>query len=213
MSPRSSVLLIALLVGCSSGQLGPAGPAGPAGAQGPAGATGPAGSVGPAGPQGPAGPPGAQGDPGPAGPSGVLAVGHGTFRGSLPNNVIKLPDDNSSLDVVTLSSGTDASGSLTLGAPALLALDFTLGLLNFDGVSQHTFTCSVDLRPAGGAATTLSSLLETVPGAISARTLSGVAVTPVSAGTYDVGVRCSAVFDTPNAWVTSADLRVTAFAR
>jgi hypothetical protein len=143
-----------------------------------------------------------------------VAVGRGTFRGSLAANVIiKLPADNSSMDVVTLASGADPSGPLTLGSPALLALGVTLGLVNVDGVSQHTYTCSVELRPAGGATTTVSTLQETVAGAFSARTLTGVAVVPVAAGTYDVGVRCSAVFDTTTAWVTSADLVVTALAQ
>jgi hypothetical protein len=210
------VFLVAVLAACSSGQsgaggaTGPAGPAGPAGATGPAGPTGP---IGPTGPTGPAGPPGAQGAPGPAGPSGVVAIGHGSFRGSLANsNVIKLPADNSAMDVVTLGSGTDPSGAITVSGPALLSVGFTLGLVNADGVSLHTYTCSVELRPTGGAATTVSTVQESVPAAFSARTLTGVAVVPVPAGTYDAAVRCSAVFMTTTAWITTTDLVVTAFA-
>ena len=142
----------------------------------------------------------------------MLTLGRGTFHGSLPTNVIKLPADNSSVDVVTLASGPDPSGPMTLAAPALLSLSVTLGLFNTDAGGVHTFTCPVELRPQGAGATTVSTLVETVA-AFASQTVTATALVPVSAGTYDVGVRCSVVFLTTAGWLTSADLSVVALAR
>jgi hypothetical protein len=141
----------------------------------------------------------------------VVAVGHGSFRASPAKKFIVLPADTAFADVVTLDSGTDPSGPLTLGTPALLSISFTLGLYNTDVANPYTFTCFVQLRPSGGAAMEVSSVQEYVP-AFTSRTVSGMTVTPVAAGTYDVAVRCL-VFETSTAWVTLADVVATALTR
>lgn len=84
MLKRIAFVLVGVLAGCGSadmgdpGMIGPAGPRGEAGPAGPAGPTGPQGAIGPAGPagaigaQGPVGPAGPQGERGLVGPAGPM---------------------------------------------------------------------------------------------------------------------------------------------
>ena len=86
-------------------QTGPAGPAGPAGATGATGATGaqgPQGPEGPQGPQGPAGPPGADGSP-------LWAVIDDGFNQNGP--------------IVTLRSGSHATGAQFVGTHSVVTFD------------------------------------------------------------------------------------------
>lgn len=91
MKVALSVILVALLAGCTvdtyplagktgaQGPVGPTGPAGPTGLVGPIGPTGPVGPAGPIGATGPTGSPGPIGATGPTGPAGLspfLQVGN-----------------------------------------------------------------------------------------------------------------------------------------
>ena len=151
------------------------------------------------------GDPGAKGDLGPPGPS---VAGYAVSR---PGVASSLPANASYGTTVTLNTGADKSGPITVSFPARLIITGTTRLQNGDG-SARTMRCRLVLSP-GGAQQLVSADAPNPVASFAEHTTTVTGAVDVAPGTYNVGMECATQLSNGGGLYSDVSLTVVAVGR
>jgi len=151
---------------------------------------------------------GAKGDPGATGPPGPSVAGYAVSR---PGVASLLPSDSSFGSTVTLNTGTDKSGPISVSFPARLIITGTTRMQNGDG-SSRSMRCRLVLNPGAAQQLVSAEASQSVP-SLAAHTSTVTGAVDVASGTYNVGMECATQLSNASGLYSDVSITVVAVGR